>query len=59
MMVINKGTATAILSDETHALGQGDVILASAGKNTLANRSNEPVEFLFFYPAVEVHLEHA
>ena len=32
MMVINKGTATAILSDETHVLGQGDVILASAGK---------------------------
>ncbi|MFC1978127.1 cupin domain-containing protein [Chloroflexota bacterium] len=57
-MVISKGTATAVLGDETYTLEPGDVILAPAGiKHMLANRSNEPMGFLFFYPAVEVRLE--
>ena len=57
-MVITKGTATTVLGDETYTLEPGDVILAPAGiKHMLANRGNEPMEFLFFYPAVEVRLE--
>ena len=35
-----------------------DVELAPAGiKHMVANRSNKPMGFLFFYPAVEVHIE--
>ena len=57
-MVITRGIATAVLGDETYTLEPGDVILAPAGgKHTLANRGNEPMGFLFFYPAVEVRLE--
>jgi len=57
-MVITKGTATAVLGDETHTLEPGDVILAPAGvKHTLANRSKEQMGFLFFYPAVEIRLD--
>ena len=57
-MVITKGTATAALGDDTYTLGPGDVILAPAGvKHLLANRGNEPMAFLFFYPAIEVLLE--
>ena len=55
-MVITKGAATVVLGDETYTLEPGDVILASAGiKHTLANRSNEPMEFLFFYPAASYY----
>ena len=57
-MVITRGTATAVLGDETHTLELGDVILAPAEvKYTLANRSKEPMGFLFFYPAVERRLD--
>ena len=57
-MVIIKGVATAVLGDETYTLEPGDVILAPAGtKHTLANRGNEPMGLLFFYPAIEVHIE--
>ena len=57
-MVISKGTATVVLGDETYTLEPGDVILAPAGiKHTLANRGDEPMGFLFFYPSVEVRLE--
>ena len=57
-MVITKGTATSVLGDKTDTLEPGDVILAPAGiKHMLANRANEPMTFLFFYPAVEVRLE--
>jgi quercetin dioxygenase-like cupin family protein len=57
-MVITKGTATAVLNDKTYTLGPNDVILAEAGvKHTLANRSNEPMGFLFFYPSINIHLE--
>ena len=58
-MVITKGEATTILGDETYTLKQGDAILAPAGvKHLLANRSSEPMEFTFFYPAVEVKLDY-
>lgn len=58
VIVITKGTATAVLGDETYALEPGDVILAPAGiRHMLANRGSEPMGFLFFYPAIEVHLE--
>ena len=58
VMVITRGTATAVLGDETYTLNLSDVILAPAGvKHTLANRSKEPAGFLFFYPAVEVRLD--
>jgi len=57
-IVITKGEATAMLGEETHTLGPGDVILAPAGiKHMVANRSNKPMGFLFFFPAVEVHIE--
>lgn len=57
-IVITKGTATVVLGDETYALEPGDVILAPAGiRHMLANRGSEPMGFLFFYPAIEVHLE--
>ena len=57
-MVITRGTATAVLGDETHTLEPGDAILAPAGvKHTLANRGSEPMGFLFFYPAVAIRLE--
>ena len=57
-MVITKGEATVVLGDETYTLAPRDVILAPAGiKHTLANRTTEPMEFLFFYPAIEIHLE--
>lgn len=59
-MVITKGIATAVLGDETYTLEPSDVILVPAGiKHTLANRSNEPMEFLFFYPAVEIRRDRA
>lgn len=59
-IVITKGTATAVLGDETYTLEPGDVILAPAGiKHMLANRGSEPMGFLFFYPSIEVHLERA
>ena len=58
VMVITRGTAIAVLGDETYTLNPSDVILAPAGvKHTLANRSNEPAGFLFFYPAVDVRLD--
>jgi len=58
VMVITRGTATAILGDETYTLNQGDVILAPAGvKHLLANQGQEPASFLFFYPAIEVGLD--
>ena len=57
-MIITRGIATLILGDETHTLKQGDVILAPAGiKHVLANRGDEPMGFLFFYPSVEVLVE--
>lgn len=57
-MVITKGEATLVLGDETYTLKPGDVILAPAGiKHLLANRSNEPMGFLFFYPAIEPLIE--
>ena len=57
-MVITKGVATVILGDETYTLEPGDVILVPAGiKHVLANRGNKPMEFLFFYPAIEVLIE--
>ena len=35
-----------------------DVELAPAGiKHRVANRSNKPMGFPFFYPAAEVHIE--
>ncbi|MFC2004611.1 cupin domain-containing protein [Chloroflexota bacterium] len=59
-MVITKGEATVIQGGETHTLKQGDVLLAPAGgTHTLANRGSEPMEFLFFYPAVEVLIEYS
>ncbi len=58
-MVITKGTATAVLGDETNTLEQGDVILAPAGvKHMIGNPGKEPMGFLFFYPAVEVKLDY-
>ena len=58
VMVITKGEATAVLGDETYTLAPGDVIFAPAGiKHNFANRSTEPMGFLFFYPGIEVHLE--
>ncbi len=58
MIVITKGEAAAVLGEETHTLALGDVILAPVGiKHMVANRSNKPMGFLFFYPAVEVHIE--
>jgi len=59
-MVITKGIAIAVLGDETYTVEPGDVILAPAGiKHMLANRGNEPMEVLFFYPAVEVRFDRA
>ena len=56
-MVITRGVATAVLGDETHTLRPGDAILAPAGvKHMLANRSSEPMEFLFFYPAISIQM---
>ena len=58
VMVITRGTATAVLGGETFALNQGDVILAPAGvAHLMSNRSKEPAGFLFFYPSVEVGLD--
>ncbi len=55
----DKGSGAITLGEETHTLGPGDVILAPAGiKHMVANRSNKPMGFLFFYPAVEVHIEN-
>jgi len=57
-ILITKGIATAVLGDETCTLGPSDVILAPAGvKHMVANRSKEPMSFLFFYPSVEVRLD--
>lgn len=58
VMVITKGTMTVVLGDDTYTLNPSDVILAPAGvQHMLANRSEEPAGFLFFYPAVEVRLD--
>jgi quercetin dioxygenase-like cupin family protein len=60
VMVITRGTATAVLGDNTYNLNSGDVILAPAGvPHMLANNKKEPMGFLFFYPAVEVQLYSA
>jgi len=57
-MVIVEGEATAILDNEIFNLKPRDVILVPAGeKHMLANRSNKPMSFLFFYPSVDVQLE--
>ena len=57
-MVITRGTITVVLGNDTYTLNSGDVILAPAGvQHTLANHSEEPAGFLFFYPAVEVRLD--
>ena len=57
---ITKGIASAVLGDETYTLEPSDVMLAPAGiKHTLANRSNEPMGFLCFYPAVEPRMDLA
>ena len=57
-MVITRGIATAVLGDETYTLKPNDVILAPAGqKHMLANRGKEPMDFLFFYPAVDPRME--
>ena len=57
-IVITEGEAIAVLGVETYPLKPGDVILAPAGvKHMLANRGNEPMRFLFFYPSVEVLVE--
>ena len=58
VMVITRGIVAVLLGDETFTLNPSDVILAPAGvKHMLANRSEEPAGFLFFYPAVEVQLD--
>jgi quercetin dioxygenase-like cupin family protein len=57
-MVITRGVITAVLGDDTYTLNPGDAILVPASiKHLLANRSQEPAGFLFFYPGVEVQME--
>ena len=60
VMVITKGTVLCNLGGESYPLTPGDVILAPAAvKHNLANRTNEPAGFIFFYPGVEVKLDKA
>ncbi len=52
-MIIAEGTATLICGNDTQILEAGDAILAPAAEaHLLANHSQKPMKFIFFFPAV-------
>ena len=52
-IIIAEGTATLICDNDTQTLEAGDAILAPAGEaHLLANHSQKPMKFIFFFPAV-------
>ncbi len=54
-LFIIEGIAIAILGGETCTLEAKSMILAPAGvRHLLANRTQKPMRFLAFYPAVQV-----
>lgn len=57
-IIIAEGTATLICGNETQTLEAGDAILAPAAEaHLLANHSQKPVKFIFFFPAVNTQRE--
>ncbi len=57
-MIIAEGTATLICGKETQTLEVGDAILAPAGEaHLLANNSQKPMRFIFFFPTVNTQRE--
>ena len=55
---IAEGPATIILGDDTYTMETNSAILAPAGVSHLvANKSQKPIRFLFFYPTVQVQRE--
>lgn len=58
VIVITEGTATLICGEDTQAIEAGDAVLAPAlASHLVANRSQEPVRFLFFFPTANVQRE--
>ena len=59
-IIIAEGTATLTCGKETQTLEVGDAILAPAGEaHLLANHSQKPVKFIFFFPAINTQRELA
>lgn len=57
-IIIAEGTATLICGNDTQTLEAGDAILAPAAEaHLLANHSQKPMRFLFFFPAVNTQRE--
>jgi quercetin dioxygenase-like cupin family protein len=57
-IIITEGTATLICGNEIQTLEASDAILAPAAEaHLLANRSQKPMRFLFFFPAVNTQRE--
>ncbi len=57
-IIIAEGTATLVCGDDTQTLEAGDAILAPAAEaHLLANHSQKPMRFLFFFPAVHTQRE--
>jgi quercetin dioxygenase-like cupin family protein len=57
-IIIAEGTATLICGNDTQTLEAGDAILAPAAEaHLLANHSQKPVKFIFFFPAINIQRE--
>jgi quercetin dioxygenase-like cupin family protein len=57
-IIIAEGTATLKCGNDTQTLVAGDAILAPAAEaHLLANNSNKPMKFIFFFPAVNTQRE--
>jgi quercetin dioxygenase-like cupin family protein len=55
-MFIVEGIASVVLGEETYSLETGGAMLVPAGvKHLLANPTQKPMRFVFFYPAVQPH----
>ena len=58
VIVIIEGTATLICGGDTETIEAGDAVLAPASiSHLIANRSQKPMKFLFFFPTVNVQRE--
>jgi len=57
-IIIAEGTATVICGKETKTVEAGDAILAPAGEaHLLANNSQKPVRFIFFFPTGNTQMD--